>query len=110
MNTNISPSSSVKAAPDASDVAIRSAAVPATGSDAQLEAAWNRSLEARQEYERIATNGDTLEEQRLWAIADAAEEEIRTATATTPQGAAIQLWIALDHTILTGEEADACYA
>jgi hypothetical protein len=76
--------------------------------DAALEAAWNRRLEARQEYERIGVNGDTPEEMRLWAIIDAAEDEMRATVAKTPRGTMLQLWVALAHSMTSAAEDVAC--
>lgn len=84
------------------------AAAALLSADAVLEAAWQRRLAARAEYDELAVNGDTPAEKRLWAIMDAAEETIRATVATTPRGAMIQLWVALDHSIMTRDEDNAC--
>lgn len=47
--------------------------------------------------ERTAMPED--QEAPFWAIIDAAEAEIRSADATTPQGVAAKLWIALEHDV-----------
>lgn len=81
---------------------------PIIAADATILAAWQRRVDARAEYEKIGVNGDTPAEKRLWGIIDQAEEEIRATIATSPEGVMIQLWIAVDHSIMTREEDDAC--
>lgn len=87
------------------------AAAFGTNTDAVLEHAWARRQEAYaaynalpdEEWERGA--GYAPEQDRLWVIIDEAEEVIRSTVAKTPRGAAIQLWVALYHSV-TGREDD----
>jgi hypothetical protein len=83
--------------------------------DALLEQAWTRWQDARQAYNglpdpgRSDVDGDAIEaeEARLWTVMDETEEAIRAAVATTKRGAAIQLWVALAHSIDTQGQDEA---
>jgi hypothetical protein len=70
--------------------------------DAEILAAWGRRSVACAIYSGLPftecpSEVYTPEEQEQVNIMDAAEAAIHEATATTPQGAAIQLWTALAH-------------
>lgn len=69
--------------------------------DAAIIAAWERWQTAHAAYDALpyADEGcdHTPEEAAQWAIIDAEEAVIQSATATTPEGVAIQLWLALYH-------------
>ena len=76
--------------------------------DAEIIAAWGRRSVANAIYGTLPFSdcpgkAYTPEEQEQLDIIDAAEELIHTAAATTPQGAAIQLWTALAHIEQTQE-------
>jgi 2-C-methyl-D-erythritol 4-phosphate cytidylyltransferase len=102
MATTISRRSLIKAAPAGALVAVVPAeAMAASSTDASIEAAWQR---------RLAVNGDTPEEMRLGGIMDATEEEIRATVAKTPRRVMHKLWVALDHSVMTGDEVRACNA
>ncbi len=67
--------------------------------DAALEAAWQRRIEALDAYDLVMVNGDTPEEEAL-EDAWAREETLITNTiAETPHGLAIQLWLALEGSV-----------
>lgn len=90
------------------------AAAPALAADydpdAAIKAAWERRQTAYTRYSLLPFADEpgeyTPEEKNLWAIVDQAEEEIRAAVAKTPEGVAIQLWVALYH-VVSGREHDA---
>jgi hypothetical protein len=92
-------------------VALPAAAVAATG-DAAIQAAWARWQQARATYkampcpdeEGVDGTAIKVEENRLWAVMDEAEETIRASRATTQRGTAIQLWVALAHSIDTNDQ------
>lgn len=78
-------------------------ALPINHPDAALEAAWQRLVIARDTLDLIAEDHSQIEREQ-WAIVDEAEALIQRATATTPRGAALQLWVALSHTLDTNGE------
>jgi len=95
-------------------VTIPATALAANESDATIKAAWAQWLQTRADYNAAPVPEDDaqhkaqlIEEQRQWAIMDEAEETIRATAATTPQGAQIQLWVALIHSVTTREEEEA---
>lgn len=82
-----------------------------TKADAAILAAWGRRSVASAIYgglpfSECPNEAYTPEEAEQVGIMDAAEEEIRAATATTPRGVEVQLWTALAH-IEQQREADA---
>jgi hypothetical protein len=76
--------------------------------DADILAAWDRITAAHAALgicpDHTGPGAYSAEQRAHWDTIDAAEEEIRTATAETPQGAEIQLWTGLIHLM---NEADA---
>jgi hypothetical protein len=73
-----------------------------SAADAHILAAWGRRSVASAIYSSLPFSDApcvqyTPEEQVQVDIMDGAEETIHAATATSPQGAAIQLWTALVH-------------
>jgi hypothetical protein len=98
----ISRRSLLKAAPAAA-VILAAPAVAMSDPDAAILAAWERREAAYTRYNALPIHegpGDySPEEQAEWAIIDAAEDVIRNTVATTPQGAAIQLWTQLSHNV-----------
>lgn len=89
---------------------VLTAVAGATG-DAAILAAWNRrkaayrAMNALERDQGSDTSPVSAEKQRLLSEIDAAEEVLISATATTPAGAAAQLWTGLYHT-LNSMEAD----
>jgi hypothetical protein len=78
--------------------------------DADILRAWERRKAAFKRYNSLPMDVDTDPtfdrkdhmtdaERAEWAVIDAAEAEIVTATATTPSAIAAQLWTALSHTL-----------
>ena len=69
--------------------------------DADILAAWQRITAAHAALgicpDHTGPGVYSAEQRAHWDTIDAAEEEIRTATAETPQGAEIQLWTGLIH-------------
>ncbi|GAA5049740.1 hypothetical protein GCM10023208_08170 [Erythrobacter westpacificensis] len=91
-----------------SAVAAASLTIPgkaiAADADAGILEAWERWVAARTAINVLPVSydeWDTREENRLWQLVDKAEEDIRRAKAATKDGAAIQLWIALAHSLET---------
>lgn len=103
MTHNISRRSLIKAAPVAALAVTLPATAITTGTDAVIEAAWQRRQATFAEYNALGDEWgqDPMhpEEARLWGIIDGAEEVIRSTVTTTPRGVAIQLWTALCHSI-----------
>ena len=87
-------------------------AVPAwaTDHDAEIIAAWHARKAAYSRYNVLPmadSVGDmTPEEQAEWTIIDKTEGVIRSTVAKTTRGAAVQLWVAFQHT-LTNRSDDA---
>lgn len=85
-----------------------------TRSDEAILAAWERRRAAYGRYNALPFSdssepGDmTPEERAEWDQIDAADEVIREHVATTPEGAAVQLWIALQHSITQRDDEAAC--
>ena len=72
--------------------------------DTLIEQAWQTRRAAYDRYNALPFSEDpnvaeTPEERAEWAIIDQIEETIRSTVASTPRGAAIQLWTALQHTV-----------
>jgi hypothetical protein len=89
-----------------SAAAAASLSIPAgaTASDPDILEAWERWVAARTAINALPVDYDDWsqqEETRLWKLADKAEGDIREAVATTKKWAALQLWIALAHTLET---------
>lgn len=82
-----------------------------TNNDAAIIAAWDRMIAAYATYDNLAEHtGEgaySAEEQAQWDIIDAAELVIYNAVASTPRGAELQLWAAVNNTLT---ERDACAA
>lgn len=100
----------LKAAPVIATIAVvpyLGASAAAQG-DTVLVEAWQRRSEAFAIYNALPCSETddpyTPEEAAQWAIIDAAEETIRSAVATTPQGIAIQLWTQLSHNLTKRDE------
>ena len=80
--------------------------------DAQIEAAWQRRVEAYAEFQSLPDDAEPVVdgyrpgERELWDVIDAAEEVIRSRVAKTPRGAMIQLWCVMYHSV-TGRDEDA---
>ena len=80
-------------------------AVPAmaTDHDAEIIEAWRARKAAFARYNVLPMMdgpGDmSPEEATEWAIIDRAEELIRSSTAKTPRGVAVQLWVAFQHSL-----------
>ena len=80
-------------------------AVPAlaTDHDADIIAAWRtrKAAFARDNALPMADEaGDMPPSERAeWVIIDKAEETIRSSTAKTPRGVAVQLWVAFQHNL-----------
>ena len=78
-------------------------AVPAlaTDHDAEIIEAWRTRKAAFNRYNALPMAdeaGDmTPKERAEWLIIDRAEETIRSSTAKTPRGVAVQLWVAFQH-------------
>ena len=84
-----------------------SASIANSDPDAAIFNAWNRRQAASRDYNALpfadyedCHGAYTPEEQAVLDIIDAAEEEIRSSIAATPQGIALQLWVAL-HALVT---------
>jgi hypothetical protein len=100
----------LKAAPAVAIAAAIPATAPASakGADAAILQAWATWQAGHREMRALqgdlpAEHGSaySVEENRLWAIIDAAVERIRATTARSPRDVAIQLCIALCHTLTT---------
>jgi hypothetical protein len=81
----------------------------AASADVGIIAAWERWVAARTAFNALPLQYDEWHEQeenRLWRLTDQAEEDIREAKANTKEGAAIQLWIALAHSLETRRQDD----
>lgn len=80
--------------------------------DAQIEAAWQRRVQAYAEFQSLPDDAEPVVdgyrpgERELWNVIDAAEEVIRSHVAKTPLGAMIQLWCVMYHSV-TGRDEDA---
>jgi hypothetical protein len=79
---------------------IQAESVRDNSADTLLEQAWADRCAAYERYNTLPHSEDpeiseTPEEKAEWAIIDEAEAIIRSAVASTPHGAAIQLWTAL---------------
>ena len=80
-------------------------AVPAlaTDHDADIIAAWRTRKAAFARYNALPMAdeaGDMPPSERAeWVIIDKAEETIRSSTAKTPRGVAVQLWVAFQHSL-----------
>ena len=80
-------------------------AVPAlaTDHDADIIAAWRTRKAAFARYNALPMAdeaGDMPPSERAeWVIIDKAEETIRSSTAKTPRGVAVQLWAAFQHNL-----------
>lgn len=83
----------------AAALAMPTVALAVNHPDAALEAAWQRIVSAADTLDVIAVNYDTPGEREQYAIMDEAENFIQSTPAKTTHGAAIQLWLALRHTI-----------
>lgn len=86
---------------------------PTLGTDEAILAAWERRAAAYARYNALPHSEEpggayTPEEQAEWDIIDAAEEIIRSHVAATPQGVAVQLWAALQHTTDYRWDDEAC--
>ena len=105
--TTITRRSLLAAAPVAA-VAVAIPAAAYASEDAAILAAWDRRKAA---YHAINSNPDLEpgepEEERYWAIVDEVEETIRAATAKTPLGVEVQLWMALYHSASMNADGDA---
>lgn len=81
--------------------------------DAGILAAWERRQEAFASYNRLPDDNQPVidgygpGERELWAVIDAAEEEIRAATAGTARGAMIQLSCAVFHSLTHRKDVEA---
>ncbi|MEO6151666.1 MAG: hypothetical protein ABIT09_07780 [Croceibacterium sp.] len=110
MTTTTTRRALLKAAPlAAATLALPSAALAASNSDAAIETAWNRRVEAFSVYNALPYSeapGEpyTPEEAAQWAIIDAAEDVIRATVATTPEGIAIQLWTQFSHSVTARDD------
>lgn len=85
----------------------------ASDADPAILDAWERRRAAYGRYNalphsEVPGEGYTPEEQREWGIIDAAEETIRAATAHTPVGVSVQLWVSLQHHLTKREDDEAC--
>jgi hypothetical protein len=81
--------------------------------DWAMIAAWERRQEAFASYNALPDDNQPLidgygpGERELWAVIDAAEEEIRSATAATTRGAMIQLQCAVFHNLTHRKDVEA---
>lgn len=95
------------AVPVAAVAALPLAAMPmplaSPGNDAEILAAWERWREAHAVYDALPFADEiglepgtrTPDEAEQWGIIDEAQAVLATTKAATPEGAAIQLWVAL---------------
>lgn len=93
-------------------VAIIAPAVAASGSDADIIAAWDQHNVARQRFDNLPASDKprveyTPEESAMLKIMDDTEAVIQSTIATTPRGAEIKLWLALTHQLDSDEECEA---
>jgi hypothetical protein len=81
--------------------------------DAAIRAAWDRRHPACAAYNALplenqpVVDGYGPGEAELWAVIDAAEAEIRSATAATTRGAMIQLQCAVFHSLTQQSDVEA---
>ncbi|WP_267386148.1 hypothetical protein [Sphingomonas sp. GC_Shp_3] len=81
--------------------------------DAAIIAAWERRQTAYAAYNALPIENEPVidgygpGEAELWAVIDAAEAEIRSATAATTRGAMIQLSCAVFHSLTQQSDVDA---
>ena len=81
-----------------------------TTPDAAIEAAWQRRQAAYVAYNAIPPDyspdapSETPEEAKLWATVNESEDVIRSTTARTPRGAMLQLWCAMYHSVMNGDD------
>lgn len=84
-----------------------------TTSDAAILWAWERRQKALAAYNALPLNNEPVVkgygpgERELWNVIDGAEKEIRSATATTPRGAMIQLQCAVFHSLTQQSDVEA---
>jgi hypothetical protein len=94
-----------------STLAPPSATTLTTNDDAAIFAAWDRRKAAYAKLEELRPediSADyTPEERDQFGILDAAEETIRSSTATTARGVELQLWTGLYHLFAKGEASAA---
>jgi hypothetical protein len=81
--------------------------------DAAIIAAWERRQKAYTAYNALPLDNEPViddhgpGERKLWAEIDAAEEQIRSATAVTTRGAMIQLSCAVYHSLTQQSDVEA---
>lgn len=83
-------------------------AVAASNPDAIILAAWERRNSALARNADLPIDVEKSEEGRtqtsaIWSEIDAAEEVIRASTARTAEGVAVQLWVAMAHSVIDRE-------
>lgn len=89
------------------------AAPPSATRDIEIEAAWQRRVQAYAEFQSLPDDAEPVVdgyrpgERELWDVIDAAEEVIRSRVAKTPRGAMIQLWCAMYHSVTSSDDEDA---
>lgn len=74
--------------------AMPAAALAVPSSDAQIVAAWERRVAAFHTYNGSPMH-DEGAEKMFWPLVDQCDKFIQQATATTPRGAEIQIWLGL---------------
>jgi len=85
----------LKAAPIAAvALAVPAAALAATPGDARIVAAWKRRVAAYHTYNGSPMN-DEEAETAFWPVIDHCDKVIHAATAATPLGVEIQIWVGL---------------
>lgn len=92
-------------APVAATIPLLPASAFNQAADAVIERAWRRRVGAH-----VVFNNNTLTKagENYWfAVIDEAEEVIRSTTAVSARGAAIQLWVSLSHSIMDRVDDDA---
>lgn len=77
--------------------AMPAAALAVPSSDAQIVAAWERRVAAYITYNStpVSDVDDDGEDERFWPVIDACDRIIHDATAATPLGVEIQIWVGL---------------
>ena len=104
MTTTVSPTRRdiLKAAPVAAvAIAASAAAFPPAHGDAAIIAAWERRVAAYRTYNGSPMN-DEEAETAFWPVIDACDKVIHAATAATPLGVEIQIWVGLHNSAAWG--------
>ena len=88
---------------------VQAESVRDNSTDTLLQQAWEARQAAYERYNALPFSEapdapHTPAEAAEWAIIDGADETIHSTVASTPHGAAIQLWVALQHSITSRQD------